>query len=101
MREFRMSGSVEGAVGNRRPYSDQRTRTSQIDGFCEPLHGPVYNPCCAERPVQHCAPVALETSAQLVTERYTDDHVSRGFLRDPIYSELYGLNTNFSNKIGG
>jgi len=26
MREFRMSGSVEGAVGNRRPYSDQRIR---------------------------------------------------------------------------
>jgi hypothetical protein len=28
MREFRMSGSVEGAVGNRRPYSDP-TNTEQ------------------------------------------------------------------------
>ena len=28
MREFRTSGSVEGAVGNHRPYSDQRRRQS-------------------------------------------------------------------------
>ena len=69
MREFRTSGSVEGAVGNHRPYSpptnpDQARSAASI---CEPLQGPVYDPCCAEGPVQHCVPVALETSPQLVT----------------------------------
>ena len=50
------------------------------------LHGSVGYPCYAERPVQHCAPVALETSPALgALGHYTDRDVSR---RSPTWTRL-------------
>jgi hypothetical protein len=63
MREFRMSGSVEGAVGNRRPYSDPTTeRTSPIDCGCKPTTWtPFTTACSSDGPVQHYSQVAVAT----------------------------------------
>jgi hypothetical protein len=67
MREFRTSGSVEGAVGNHRPYSDQRRQSpaAEVHGLARSTAsaGGYTDPCMTLAApggwVQHCVPAAL------------------------------------------